>query len=67
MSNNPLLTIEQVAERLAVSPRSVRRLADSGKGPRPLRVGALLRWSAEAVEDWIAQGCPDLRKQRGGR
>lgn len=44
------LTIKDLAERWAVSSRSVRRLLDSGKLPTPLRIGKALRFSLRAIE-----------------
>jgi excisionase family DNA binding protein len=49
-----LLTTAQVAERLAVSARTVQRLVAAGLLPA-LRLGVrLLRFDPEAVERWIA-------------
>ena len=68
---NALLNIQQVAEVLGISARTVRRLADRGAMPRPVKLGALLRWPAETgdpmtgIHDWIASRCPDCRSQRG--
>ena len=68
MSANPqfessaLLDVEQVARLLGCSPRHVYRLSDSGKMPRPVRLGSLVRWSQEAIQHWIAEGCPIRRE-----
>ena len=56
--NPTLLDIHSVAKLLGCSPRHVRRLADTGRMPRPVKLGALVRWSRQEIEDWIAQGCP---------
>lgn len=53
-----LLDIHSVAKLLVCSPRHARRLADTGRMPRPVKLGALVRWSRQEIEDWIAQGCP---------
>ena len=58
-----MLTVDQVARMLCCSPRTVRRLADAGRMPRPVRLGSLLRWPRESIESWISQGCP----RRDGR
>ena len=61
-----LLTVEQVAAKLNCSPRHVYRLADAGRMPRPLKLGALCRWSRSVLESWIAEGCQPCRAVRGG-
>ena len=57
-----LLTISQVAAALNCSTKTVYRLADAGKMPPACRIGDLVRWSSEAIDAWIAKGCPDCRK-----
>lgn len=61
-----MLDVRAVADLLRCSPRHVYRLADSGKMPAPVRLGALVRWSQSAVAEWIEAGCPAVRKV-GGR
>jgi excisionase family DNA binding protein len=53
-----LLTAAEVAKELRVSIRHVRRLADAGEMPRPLRLGRVVRWSEAELIRWIAGGCP---------
>lgn len=53
-----LLDSRQVADLLGASPRTVVRLADSGRMPRSFKVGALTRWRRSDLEAWIARGCP---------
>jgi len=49
-----LLTVRQVAEALAVHPRSIWRLVASGTLPRPVRLGPkLVRWRLRDVESAI--------------
>ena len=66
-----LLTVNEVAELLAVSPRTVYRLTDSGRMPAPVRLNALIRWRETDLHSWITEGCPAIRKPnsstRGGR
>lgn len=52
-----LLNVNEVAELLNASTRTVYRLADAGKMPRPLKLGALVRWRREELRRWIADGC----------
>lgn len=60
-----LLRIGELAELLRVSPRHLRRLADSGRMPAPVRLGHSLRWRRADLLAWIEAGCPAAR--RGGR
>jgi excisionase family DNA binding protein len=53
-----MLDVRAVAALLQCSSRHVYRLSDSGKMPRPIKLGALVRWSRSAVLAWIAAGCP---------
>ena len=57
-----LLDVATVAELLNCSPRHVYRLSDAGRMPSPVKLGALVRWSAAAIRQWIDQGCPSCRK-----
>lgn len=58
-----LLDVEAVAELLSCSTRTVRRMADSGQMPRPIKLNSLVRWRAHTgdpqtgVHDWLADGC----------
>jgi excisionase family DNA binding protein len=53
-----LLSVDEVSTYLTCSTRHVRRLADSGAMPRPLRLGSLIRWRRVDIERWVADGCP---------
>ena len=57
-----LLDVEAVAGLLSCSTRHVYRLADAGRMPRPVKLGALVRWRCSEIEVWIAEGCPCCRK-----
>jgi predicted DNA-binding transcriptional regulator AlpA len=63
-----LLDVKAVAELLHCSPRHVYRLSDAGQMPSPIRLGALVRWRrttgnpTTGLEDWIAAGCPTIKK-----
>ena len=58
-----LLHVGAVAELLACSTRHVNRLADAGRMPAPIRLGALVRWQRAAIDEWIAAGCPTCVKE----
>jgi excisionase family DNA binding protein len=62
-----LLDVQAVAELLTCSPQHIRRLADAGRMPRPVRIGSLMRWRRADLESWLAAGCPSCRNDRGNR
>lgn len=49
----PLVDAEQIAAFLGCSVKHVRRLAELGQFPKPMKVGRLRRWRRQAVELWI--------------
>ena len=62
-----LLDVRAVAMLLDCSPRHVYRMSDAGRMPKPVRVGALVRWNRAALEAWIADGCPAVRTVKAVR
>lgn len=52
-----LLDVVAVAKLLKCSKRHVHRLADGGKMPAPVKLGALVRWDRNRIEAWISGGC----------
>ena len=52
-----LLDVRAVARILNCSTRHVHRLRETGRMPAPVRVGVLVRWSRQTIQDWIAGGC----------
>ena len=59
-----MLDVGSVASLLNCSARHVYRLADTKRMPRPVKLGALVRWSRGSIEAWIRDGCPSCQ---GGR
>jgi excisionase family DNA binding protein len=59
-----LLDVQAVAELLSCSSRHVYRLSDSGRMPPPIKLGALVRWSAAAIREWVNSGCKPVRNVR---
>ena len=59
-----LMTVRDVADRLQCSTRTVYRLIDIGRVPPPVRLGALVRWSCQTIDAWIAAGCPKCLSSR---
>ena len=57
-----LLDVRAVAALLGCSARHVYRLADAGRMPSPVRIGALVRWRRAEVQEWIDGGCRPVRR-----
>jgi len=53
-----LLRAQELARLLSISLRTLWRLHSAGSLPRPMRLGAAVRWRADEVKQWIAAGCP---------
>ena len=66
-TDSALLDVGQVAVLLRCSQRHIYRLSDAGRMPAPVRLGALVRWSRSAVENWIAGGCKSVRQPKAVR
>ncbi|WP_146405834.1 helix-turn-helix transcriptional regulator [Allorhodopirellula heiligendammensis] len=62
-----LMSVDAVAAMLAISTRHVYRLADSGRMPRPVKLGGSNRWDRDVVENWIREGCPVVRSVKHPR
>jgi excisionase family DNA binding protein len=61
-----LLVIRDVCALLGgCSTRHIYRLADGGRMPAPVRLGALLRWRRGELMEWLNSGCPVVRAARG--
>lgn len=49
----PLLSIEELAELLQVSVKTIYQWRHRGVGPRVIKVGRLLRFDPTDVRDWL--------------
>jgi excisionase family DNA binding protein len=56
VETKPLLTVRDVAQRLALAERTVRRLRSRGEIPQGLELGGVIRWRSEEIETWLASG-----------
>jgi len=61
-----LLDVEAVGKLLTCSQRTVYRMADAGKMPRPVKLGSLVRWRRGELLDWLDAGCPRVRTVSAG-
>ena len=62
-----LVDVRAVAVLLNVSAKTVKRLADAGQIPPPLKLGHLRRWSKAAIESWIVESTAAATREGGGR
>ncbi len=53
-----LLTAGDLARRLKVSLRQIRKLHSEALVPAPVMVGQSMRWRGSEVGKWIEAGCP---------
>lgn len=53
-----LLTVDDVAQMLACSPRHVAELRNTGRMPAPRKLGRLVRWCPAEISAWLRDGCP---------
>ena len=51
-----------LADRLEVSLRHLRRLDSAGKLPKPIRLGRSVRFAVAEVNAWLAAGAPDRQR-----
>ena len=52
------LTADEVAALLGVSRAHLWKLHSSGRLPRPIRLGRVVRWDRRAIEAWVEAGAP---------
>lgn len=64
-----MLTRQTLAHKLGVSTKTVDRLRNQPTFPRPLTIGAALRWREEDVDRWVDSGIrqPERAARRPGR
>lgn len=55
MDTRPLLTLEEVAERLALAPNIARGMLVRGKLFKWIRIGNRIRVRPEVMEEWLSR------------
>ncbi len=64
-STRRLIDAKETGRKLGCSWRTVLRLADAGKIPFGVKLGALRRWDAAELDAFIAGGCKPPKSARG--
>ena len=59
-----LTDVASVAKLCGCSARTIRRLADAGRMPKPIKLSGLVRWRRAEVLDWISAGCPAVQPKK---
>ena len=64
-----LLTAGDLAKRLRISIRQVRKLHSEALVPAPVRLGRSARWRSREIGEWIQANCPAraVWENRAGR
>lgn len=63
----PLMRVEDVARMLGCTTRNVRKLADRGVLPRPLRLTSrLIYWRREEFDEWLEKKWAAARRRTSG-
>lgn len=58
-----MLTRNEVAAMLGVSPATFHRYVEAGKAPKPIKFSrGCVRWRLLEVQNWIRDGCPSIRE-----
>jgi prophage regulatory protein len=57
-----LLSAAEAATMAGVAKRSWWRYVSAGRVPQPVRLGGSVRWRRSELAEWIAAGCPRVRK-----
>ncbi|GMV95129.1 MAG: hypothetical protein AMXMBFR82_49070 [Candidatus Hydrogenedentota bacterium] len=57
-----LLNVKEVADMLDLCQRSVWRMSDAGKMPRPVKLGSRSLWRKRELLSWLDAGCPAVRR-----
>jgi predicted DNA-binding transcriptional regulator AlpA len=51
-------SVNALAKMLAVSPRTIWRLCQQTKMPKPIRYCRNARWRLDIISQWIKKDCP---------
>jgi excisionase family DNA binding protein len=53
-----MLSAADVAKLLQCSDKHIQNLRSKGRIPAPIKLGTLVRWPRQVIEEWIGAGCP---------
>lgn len=61
-----LLNTDQAAERLRISPRTLEKFRVQGAGPKFFKIGRLVFYSAETIDEWTRSRLRSSTSDQGG-
>jgi len=64
---NDVLTVEELAQRLKVSPRTVWKRVAEGELPAPFTLGRLKRWRWSTILKWLEPLEEEAQRQQERR
>lgn len=53
-----LLTVQELSRELRISVRQLWTMTSRGTLPPPVRIGRVVRWKVQDIENWVASDCP---------
>lgn len=53
-----LVDSKQTCKLLKISERKLWQMWNSGLMPKPMKIGRVVRWSRDALIEWVLEGCP---------
>lgn len=59
-----LLNMHQVCALTGFTRVHINNLANTGRMPKPLKIGRSIRWRASDIDAWIDAGCPCVESMR---
>lgn len=66
-NDTALVDVNAAARLCSLSRSAFYNLVNSGRAPRPIKLGRSARWRRQELLDWIVSGCPDIRQGKKGR
>jgi len=60
-----LIDAQEIATLCAISRSMVYKLNEQYAMPKPILDGRTMRWSFQAIQEWIDAGCPGRAKRKG--
>lgn len=61
-----LLTMHDVVALTGFARSHIHALVNTGRMPKPLKIGRSIRWRASDIDAWIDAGCPSVEAMSRG-